>query len=463
MLKKVLLTLAIVLMGVGIAYARDVSVSNVSTSNVNPGAGTCSITYDLSRTGPTISADQPIWVFVKYRLSTDDDFTGWQDTDDHEPSNDASDNNVDVRTDTVNANLTGDVGIVESDGSKEITWTWGDSGTSLSSDDRVRVRVYAVEMVKVRGGDYAMKDDTRAVDVLIGTTQHSASDYYLQKYSATAKMYVDFLNACANRHDPSLGLSHQHNDEPEPDFLVDSGPDAHSDDPADTDGLTTVARYPLQFYRPDQLRANQKVQGSLTMTGTIGIDAQWDIYKVIGDDKVDLMDMDRVPSDDRTDRPMVYVTWWNAYDYCAWAGLNLPEEEHWYKVAGESVGTGPAVSDFYWGNTPPTSALANFDSDIGHATDANDYEANVDSTDGGNVYDTYGLSGDTMDWADTNFYHGPTYDPTKGPTNYTDNAHRVLRGGTWIARAIDLRAAARFSCTPGASYSRYGFRCALIP
>ena len=114
MLKKVLLTLAIVLMGVGIAYARDVSVSNVSTSNVNPGAGTCSITYDLSRTGPTISADQPIWVFVKYRLSTDDDFTGWQDTDDHEPSNDASDNNVDVRTDTVNANLTGDVGIVES-------------------------------------------------------------------------------------------------------------------------------------------------------------------------------------------------------------------------------------------------------------------------------------------------------------------------------------------------------------
>lgn len=173
--------------------------------------------------------------------------------------------------------------------------------------------------------------------------------------------------------------------------------------------------------------------------------------------------MDDVTNDDRADRPMVYVTWYPAYDYSAWAGLTLPQEEHWYKVAGESVGTGVAISDFFWGDTPPTGALANFASNIQYATDVNDYEANVDSTDGGNVYGAYELSGNTMDWVDTNFYHGPTYDPAKGPTNYTDSSHRVLRGGTWIARTIDIRAAARFSCAPSASYSRYGFRCALIP
>ena len=230
MLKKVLLTLAIILMGVGVAYARDVSVSNISISNGNPGAGTCSITYDLSRTSPTISADQPIWVFVKYRLSTDDDFTGWQDTDDRDPSNDASDNNVDVRKNTVNANLTGDVGIVASDGSKTITWIWGGSGTGLSSADRARVRVYAIEMVKVSGGNYAMEDDASAVDALTGMTQHAASDYYLQKYPATARMYADFLNACANRHDPDADTPHAPDHEHTPEANT---PHDHDDPDAD--------------------------------------------------------------------------------------------------------------------------------------------------------------------------------------------------------------------------------------
>ena len=83
MFKKVLLMLAIVMMLAGVAYARDVSVSSVGISNVNPGAGTCTINYTLTRTQPAIDANQPIWVFVKYRLSTDTDYTGWQDTDDH--------------------------------------------------------------------------------------------------------------------------------------------------------------------------------------------------------------------------------------------------------------------------------------------------------------------------------------------------------------------------------------------
>ena len=411
MLKKACLTLAIVLVVVGVAYARDVSVSNVSISNVDPGAETCSITYDLSRTFPPISVDQPIWVFVKYRLSTDDDFTGWQDTDDHDPSNDASDNNVDNRPNNVNANLSGDVGIVESTGSLAITWTWGASGTGLDSADLVRVRVYAVEMVKVGGGNYEMDNgDTNATDRLTGTTGHSANDYHLQKYPVTARMYADFLNACANRHDPGAE-DNRH-----------------------------------QFYRSNQLQANQSTHGSLTITGTVGTDAQWDTYNVT--------------DDDRADRPIVYVTWYNAYDYCAWAGLNLPEEEHWYKVAGESVGTGAAQSDYYWGDTAVDSTLANFNSNVGNASDVNDYETVVDATNGGNVYGAYELSGNVFEWTDTDFYTG-AYDAAKGPTSYSSTTRRVLRGGSWGIIVFSLRVAARIDDNPdNTGNGGSGFRCA---
>ncbi|MBM3241645.1 hypothetical protein FJZ31_35655 [Candidatus Poribacteria bacterium] len=150
LLKKVLLMLAMVMMVVGVAYARDVSGTNVSISNVNPSAETCTINYTLTRTQPAINANQPIWVFVKYRLNTDTDYTGWQDTDNHTATDDDSEDRFtgnngsqNAVSNTVNKYLTGDVGIITSGGSKQITWTWDSGGTNLSSTDSVRVRVYA--------------------------------------------------------------------------------------------------------------------------------------------------------------------------------------------------------------------------------------------------------------------------------------------------------------------------------
>ena len=142
MLKKMgLLVLGLLLLYTSEAPARDVDVSSVSISNVNVEAGTCTINYTLSRTSPAISADQPVWVFVKYRLSTDTNYTGWQDTDDHNAANDNSDGRYTGNNDnsknqcdggypcTVNKYLSGDVGIVTTGGSKQIAWTWGATGT----------------------------------------------------------------------------------------------------------------------------------------------------------------------------------------------------------------------------------------------------------------------------------------------------------------------------------------------
>jgi len=385
---------------------------------VNAGAGTCTINYTLSRTNPTIDANQPIWVFVKYRLTTDTDYTGWQDLDDHDPANDASDDNDDSRANSVNANLTaGDRGMVESAGSKTITWTWGGSGgigsgTGLSSTNSVRVRVYAVEMVKVGGGNYEIKDDASAYNRLTtgeGTTSHSGSDYHLQKYPVTNKMYADFLNACANRHDPGADGNH--------DFWYSSMDD-------DT-------------------------CGGIHITGSIPTASF-------------------APENGHDDWPVVFANWYNAYDFCAWAGLDLPEEEHWYKVAGEGQGTGAAVSNWYWGNTAVSSSLCNYDYNVNYPSDVNDYESNVDAMDGGNVYDAYELAGNVWEWTDTYWYtNGKTVDhpyaSSTGPTAYSNSWNRVIRGGNWRKDAAWGRAGSR---PDGASTARpytVGFRAARLP
>jgi hypothetical protein len=218
MFKKVLLILAMVMIVVGVAYARDVSVTNVSVSNVDAGAGTCTINYTLTRTQPAIDANQPIWVFVKYQLSTDTDYTGWQDTDDHTVANDDSEGRFtgnngsqNAVSNTVNKYLIGDVGIVTSGSppNKQITWTWGSGGTNLSSTNFVRVRVYAVEMVLVPdGGSMTFGTDTSANNYITSGSYDPSSAYYLMKYPCTTEMYAAFLNCCANRHDGSAEDSH---------------------------------------------------------------------------------------------------------------------------------------------------------------------------------------------------------------------------------------------------------------
>ena len=164
--------------GMVVRFTKNVSVSSVSLNNLS--GSTVNINYTLSRTTPTISSSQPIWIFVKY--SSDLGQT-WMDTDDLSLANDWSAGGQ-TGASTVNQNLTGAVGLVTSAGSKSITWTWDVTGTGLSSTDEVRVRVYAVEMCQVDGNSsFEMGGDGGNGAITSGTADISA--FHIMKYPVT--------------------------------------------------------------------------------------------------------------------------------------------------------------------------------------------------------------------------------------------------------------------------------------
>jgi len=415
MFKKLLITLVVVAMVVGVAYARDVTVSNVSISNVNPTAGTCTINYTLTRTQPAIDANQPIWVFVKYRLSTDTDFTGWQDTDDHDATNDDSDGRFtgnngsqNAVSNTVNKYLNGDVGIVTSGGSKQIMWMWGSGGTNLNSTDQVRVRVYAVEMVLVPdGGAMTFGTDTDAVNEITSGTYNPASAYYLMKYPCTAEMYAAFLNCCVNRHDNDAD-NHLY-------FYTSQMTDGDSDDRLDM------------------------TSGSIGTTDAVF-----------------------TANSGQKDYAMTYVGWWNAYDWCKWAGLRMPTEEE-FEYEASYVGN----RDFPWGDTPVPDSGSNIYCNMNgvspsNASDVKTYDEGGSGNQGLSANKAAEMSGNVCEWQFTGWYTG-SYDSnygTEGQAGYDSGSCRVVRGGVWGLDASWMRAGSRDISSPSHHGNDYGFRAA---
>ena len=159
-------------------------------------------------------------------------------------------------------------------------------------------------------------------------------------------------------------------------------------------------------------------------------------------------------------RPITCVSWYEAMAFCAWDGGRLPTDaQSSYAASG-----GNEQRAFPWSSPAASTAIDCGVANLGGASwpssgcvgsGAN----NVGSTpDGDGRWGHSDLAGNVWEWA-LDWYATPYPTPCTDCANLFPATYRVVRGGSFIEPAADLRIGHRNSVIPTVRFFNVGFRC----